>query len=67
MVSATHKEDIATIIRSKEPLTDDGGKEFAEAVVRLILGLSNTEGKIQGISSGSSWVAKIKCSPRNSY
>ena len=34
---------------------DDDGKEFAEVVVRLILYLSNTEGKIQKISIGSEW------------
>lgn len=43
------------MIRSKEPLMDDDGKEFAEVVVRLILYLSNTEGKIQKISIGSEW------------
>ena len=50
-----NKEDIAQIIRSKEPLTDDDGKEFAEAVVRLILDLSKAEGKIRQISLGSEY------------
>ena len=50
-----NKADIAQIIRSKEPLSDDDGKEFAEAVVRLILDLSKEDGKIRQISLGSEW------------
>ena len=39
------KDDIRILIRSKEPLTDVGGKLFATAMVRMILDFSGAEGK----------------------
>ena len=43
-VSRQDKEDIIVLIRSRKPLTDDGGKQFATAIIRLILHFASVEG-----------------------
>ena len=43
------------LIRSKEPLTDDGGKVFGTSLVRLIMNFAAVEGSLQTVSMGSEW------------
>ena len=49
------KEDVKLLIRSREPLTDDGGKLFGTSIVRLIMSFAAMEGSLQAVSLGSEW------------
>ena len=53
--SRQRKDDIQLLIRSREPLTNDGGKLFGTAVVQIIMDFAGAEGTLQSISSGSEW------------
>ena len=53
--SRASREDMQIIIRAKEPLTDDGGKVFARAFIKLIMDFALIDGTLQPVSSGSEW------------
>ena len=54
-----HKEDIQLLIRSSEPLTDDGGKLFGMSLIRLIMTYTSVTGSLQSVSSGSEWTVSF--------
>ena len=54
-LSRQRKDDIRTLIRSLSPLTDNGGKQFATSMIRLILDYAQAQGTLQDVSSGSEW------------
>lgn len=54
-----HREDIQLLIRSSEPLTDDGGKLFGVSMIRLIMTYTGVPGHLQRVSVGSEWTVSF--------
>ena len=54
-VSRQREDDVRTLIRSRSPLTDDGGKLFATSMIRMILDYAQAQGTLQDVCSGSEW------------